>query len=464
MKFSTLTLAVFTALAVAAPTANKSLKLSFSQVISPKKNITSNPNAISNPEKVPVNPAVTLNNQIVKYVVDISLGTPGQPFSVQIDTGSSDLWIKADGSPGAFVHQSSSTFKEDQAGDFYISYGDHTSASGDWVKDTITLGGVSIPQYEFAIATQTDTDAVFGIGYSSNEASLQDQTSFQYDNLPIRLAKGGYTNTAAYSIYLDSLTAASGTLLFGAIDSSKISGGLALLPILKNQATDATPTQFQVTLDSIDLENGGSTNALNVQRLAVLDSGTTLSLLPTTSYWTLFNSLGLYAVDNVGAVATKSQVQGWSKSYLTYSFQGKKIQVPLTQLFTPLKTLGTQQYITVNGKDEEAWEFLVGDNGGDTGLTVLGDSFIRSAYVAYDLQNNQIGLGQAQYGGAETIQDIVSSGIPSATAPPSAATWTADDDISTQAASATTQYDAHPSGGDPFGNGGDPFASLLGGR
>lgn len=435
MKFSILTLAVFTALASAAT--DKTLKVGFNQRVNHLKN-SPNPNGLSNPSKNPSNPVALLNNKVVEYVVDITLGTPAQKFSVQIDTGSSDLWVKADGSDTAYNSSLSSTYEEYKPGAFFIAYGDQTTASGDWVKDTIDVAGASIPNFVFAAAKKTDTDPVFGVGYPSNEASdSQDEQGpeFEYDNFPIRLAKAGVINTPAYSLYLDSLQATTGTLLFGAVDTSKFADELALLPFIKDSPGDPGPKEFQVTLNSIDF---GDSNALNVARLALLDAGTTLTILPSTTFLTLFNSLGLYNTED-GPVASQSQLDKWKSegSAITYTFQGKKVNVPLTQLFiADTDGEGNQRYVTLaDGSQEAAYSWLVGDAQSDEGQSVLGDSFLRSVYVAYDLQNNQVGLGQVKYdNSAENIVAISSGGIPSATKAPSAATWSTDHPIPTTAA------------------------------
>ncbi|KAG5355052.1 Acid protease [Yarrowia sp. B02] len=443
MKFSLLTLAVVSALAAASP---KALKVGFNQHINHLK-ASPNPNGLANPGKAPTNPQAVLNNKVVEYVVNITLGTPAQPFSVQIDTGSSDLWIKADGSHGDFNASHSSTFQEYKKGQFYIQYGDFTTAEGDWVKDTIDVAGASIPEFVFAAATKTDTDAVFGIGYPANEAAnlpLEKGTRFEYDNFPIRLAKSGFINTPAYSLYLDSLDAKAGSLLFGAVDTSKFEGGLALLPFIKDSPSDAAPKQFQVTLDSVDF---GDSNALNVPRTALLDAGTTLTLLPTTTYWTLVRALGLYSTWD-GVVASQSQLDHWKATgaVITYTFQGKQIHVPLAQLFQPdLNEHNNQQYVTTPSGQEPAYVFLAGDSNSDKGQAILGDSFLRYAYVAYDLQNHQVALGQAKYdGGAENIEAISAGGVPSATKAPSAATWTADAPFQTSVPYPTTTWPVGP--------------------
>lgn len=413
------------------------------------------PNSPFNPGKAPTTPQATLKNHLIFYDTEITLGTPPQKFTVDLDTGSSDLWVVANGSANAYDPKKSSTYSDYKPG-FSINYGDGSHASGDWVKDTLTFGGASVPQFVFAAATTVaSSEQIFGIGYTGNEASgfqgEQQGETFNYDNFPIRLAGDGIINTPAYSLYLDGLSASTGSVLFGGIDTSKFNGKLTILKTLIDPG-DTKPREFFVTLDTVDVSvNGKSTNALEETRRVLLDSGTTLTYLPTETYQTLLTSLGIFDDQYYGAGTTKDVIDKLKseKAVITYKLQGQTIEVPIDQLFIlATDNDNNQVYVTENGKTEEYYSFLVGDGGdgnpfdpnnlpGQIGY-IFGDSFLRSAYVVYDIGQDVVALAQADYSKTEgSIEPIKkgSDGIPSATSG-TGATWSTNQPIATQASSA----------------------------
>jgi hypothetical protein len=100
-----------------------------------------------------------LNGAGLQYWVNITVGTPPQALSVQLDTGSSDLWIPSAAAPicavnngvagcpnGAFNPSQSSTYKL-VAHDFNMSYYDPTdNDSGDYISDILVMGSARIPR------------------------------------------------------------------------------------------------------------------------------------------------------------------------------------------------------------------------------------------------------------------------------------------------------------------------------
>lgn len=75
-------------------------------------------------------------------------------------------------------------------------------ANGSYATDTLVLGGLTIPNFEFAVAEEsTSTEAVFGIGLASNEASAPGTV---YPNIIDVLVSQKAIDSKTYSLFLDS--------------------------------------------------------------------------------------------------------------------------------------------------------------------------------------------------------------------------------------------------------------------
>ncbi|KAI8977896.1 aspartic peptidase domain-containing protein [Pilobolus umbonatus] len=119
---------------------------------------------------------VSLRNIDLAYLVDLHIGTPQQPFTLLLDTGSSSTWIPMMGCgrycgypKNTFDSLSSSTYRsEDRL--FSIKYGVGFSR-GYYAQDTITINNVSVPDVNFALSDYNDgeltadnADGILGLG------------------------------------------------------------------------------------------------------------------------------------------------------------------------------------------------------------------------------------------------------------------------------------------------------------
>jgi hypothetical protein len=81
---------------------------------------------------------------------------------------------------------------------------------------------------EFGIMyTTTVTEGVLGVSFPTIEAIVLDGGP-QYDNLPILLVNQGYIQSAAFSVWLNNDQGSTGVVLFGGVDTDKLSKGLMI--------------------------------------------------------------------------------------------------------------------------------------------------------------------------------------------------------------------------------------------
>jgi hypothetical protein len=323
---------------------------------------------------------------------------------------------------GSFDSSQSSSFHKVAPG-FNVSYGDGTVDTGDYFTDVVGLGGITIRNMTMGLANvatngpndPTLVQGLLGVGnilLESEYGILNETVPTIYDHL----VSEGYINRAAFSLYLDDLDANTGSILFGAIDTTKFSGDLVSLPIQKIEGLyESLYLRYTVTITSISIQDDSGTHALtdpNFEVLALLDSGTSNQQLPDNVMTELVQGLG--ALENSGTALVPCGYQNANAS-LVYQFggaKGPKISVPFSELVQSLQGAPT----FLNG--EPVCEFLVMGGAtldGTTEEVILGDSFLRSAYVVYDVANNEIAIAQAALNATSTSNILV---IPSGTGLP----------------------------------------------
>ncbi|KAK3334001.1 aspartic peptidase domain-containing protein [Cercophora scortea] len=364
---------------------------------------------------------VGLDNEETLYFINATIGTPASSVRLHIDTGSSDLWVNTPGSQlclqksdpckfaGTYSANSSSTY-EYVGSWFNISYVDGSGASGDYVSDTVTFGNQRLSRLQFGVGySSTNSQGILGIGYPVNEVQVGRAGLTPYNNLPAQMVADGLINSNAYSLWLNDLDANTGSILFGGIDTEKFTGTLQTLPI---QTGSDVFAEFLITLTSVAL--GTKTIGSNLALAVLLDTGSSLTYLPDDMVQTIYDNVGAQYDSSQGAAYVPCSLAN-NKTTMTFTFTSPAISVDMNELVLDLITSSGKRPTFQNGVT--ACLFGIAPAGG--GTNVLGDTFLRSAYVVYDIDNNQISIAQTRFNSTASRVLEIGTGknaVPDATA------------------------------------------------
>lgn len=354
---------------------------------------------------------------MLRYYANVTIGTPPQKLRLGVDTGSSDLWVNVptsdycqeyDCSGSGTFDPTLSTTNKLVNHNFHIRYIDATGASGDFVADTFNIAGQNLSNLQFGLGFySTSLKGLIGLGYALNEGSVGNDGN-PYPNLPQRLLDGGLINTNAYSLWLNDREASSGTLLFGGVDTEKYHGTLTTLPVQKE---NGGYEEFLITLSDLRLStttgsNGFPSGPATSPMPVLLDSGSTSISLPKNLVDEIYDKLHVvrYISDTREAFVNCSF--GRDPSTLDFTFATAKISVPMDELVRdPTLDANGDQVLWLNSP---ICRLGISPTRQAGAPSVLGDTFLRSAYVVYDLSNNQISIAQTKFNA--TTSNIVELG------------------------------------------------------
>lgn len=323
----------------------------------------------------------------------VNIGTPAQQVFVQLDTGSFELWVNPDCSDlqgsadirfcqavGHYDSTSSSTATQ-LAGTKTLRYG-IGSANIQYVTDDIGLAGTGefpkdhyswncksnlqadsqLKGVQFGVATDTTDEfaGILGIGHGLN-------VTIRYKNFIDELEAQGVTETKAFSLALGSKDEQEGVVIFGGLDTGKFTGTLQTLPILAAKDSPDQVPRYWVNLTSLSLNppTGAEKTYENTTMAVFLDSGATLTLLPTKLANAIAADFGADATDANGFYPVSCSLNDMPGT-LNFAFDGVTIKVPYNEVVRELQTsFGTQCYLGISPSDD---------------FILLGDTMLRSAY------------------------------------------------------------------------------------
>ncbi|GFF50180.1 probable aspartic-type endopeptidase opsB [Aspergillus udagawae] len=355
------------------------------------------------------------------YTVNVTVSSSEQENAVVLDTGSSDTWFNIPSSSfcqnmandceryGVYDNSSSRTYTFLNH-EFNITYNDGTKATGDYVKDAIQFGGVMLSQFQFGVAEEsTSNRGTLGLAFPAIEA-----TRTEYSNFPQTLVQAGHIKSATYSLWMEDVTSHSGTILFGGVNTAKYLGQLQTIPL---QPAGGVYTFLRVILTGIALRQGTS-NATKYPDtefplLVTIDSGASVTYLPESLTTKIYSGLGVTRNAEYDVPVLPCSMKDKDIT-MTFDFSGIRIDVNIHEL-------------VLSGVDMEGDTVMCvfGIYTTTSGIPVLGDTFLRSTYVVFDLANREISMANTNFKpGEDAILEIGTGkdAVPGATRVPSPAT------------------------------------------
>ncbi|KAL8645860.1 MAG: hypothetical protein Q9210_006475 [Variospora velana] len=309
--------------------------------------------------------------------------------------------------------------------EFNITYADDSEYIGLLAQDTITIGDTTLENAGFALIGETrntpfagsgrdgftdgfTTNGVWGISFDISQSEAIQDGDQPYTGILSLMKSEGFISRMAYSLWLNDPDAAEGSILFGGVDTDKFDPPLIGLPIVPlGRSTRASAMNVEFT--SLTLNAGSRTSVVqdNVVRSAILDSGTTATILPNDLATTFLRFFGAIEDPNIPQPLVACDL-ATSDAELVYQFggsSGPRISIPVADLIEP----HIQGIQFRDGSDA----CLLGVSGADIDFLLLGGTFLRSAYVVYDLESRQIAMAQARLNvSTSNVQEITGDSIP----------------------------------------------------
>lgn len=193
--------------------------------------------------------------------------------------------------------------------------------------------------------------------------------------------------------------------MFGGVDAGKFIGSLTRVPVLPNGL--GWFDFFRVPVQSVTVRGRGGEDKPASDRSfeAVLDTGATLSFLPSHIAKAIWKEVGAVWFGDVGAAMLPCSSKN-QNIHIEFRFGepgGPIIKVPLDELMIePGEWPGGRPIVGGQGdwKGQRLCQFGLRNTTQDP--YILGDTFMRSAYVVHDLLNHEVALAQTKFNSTKT--------------------------------------------------------------
>ncbi|RYP69879.1 hypothetical protein DL771_005822 [Monosporascus sp. 5C6A] len=315
------------------------------------------------------------------YLVNLTIGNsdPAQAVNVLLDTGSFELWVNPDCGQAAEprlceefgrYEPALSTTRENLGQPFEIQYGSGAT-SGTYYRDDIYISDARIQGQQFGVSDRSEVVwfGIMGLAHGFGGSGTDTNGFLDYPGIVDSLAAQSFTQSKLFSLDLGGQirppgVATTGQIVFGGVDRNKYAGNLRKLTGLSHAGPGAAAAR---PLAGVSLPVS-----------AIVDSGTTLSHLPESVVAALAAGFPGAVPDGQGGyeVPCDYMRRDGSVAFELGGGAGGGVRIDV----------GYADFVWNNG----GACYLGAWHSPDIGVWILGDTFLRGAYVAFDQDNEAL--------------------------------------------------------------------------
>ncbi|KAH8898099.1 acid protease [Thozetella sp. PMI_491] len=392
------------------------------------------------------------------YVANISVGTPPQSMQVVLTQSMGDTWVPDAQSSycdtnyyssydtdddyysrytgfckwGSFNQTKSSTYAD--ANVKYSSFSAYT-ADGDYVSgsnftDTLKVGDLTLDNYPMGLVSDAPAYiGALGLGQNRSYSSYSSSSSSRYGYVHFldKLVQTGKIPTAAYSMWLDDAEGTSGSLLLGAIDTSRFEGTLTRLS--GYQSTSYVMSyNFGIEIYGINATDKSSNpmtplTGNDFPLPVAISAGEALSTFPSSLTSKIWTAAGASYNRTVRKATIPCNASGSARFNLQLAgADGPVLDVELKDLILSPSVLSpTYAYYMKSTPDMCVFGIQNGSSSSSYDYYNIGASLLRRSYLVFDTSNLEVAIAPVKFAASNpgTSNVVAFSGLgaaaPSAT-------------------------------------------------
>ncbi|KAJ6578886.1 acid protease [Mycena vulgaris] len=310
----------------------------------------------------------------LEWAGTISIGTPAQKFLIDFDTGSSDLWV-----PSSSCNSSTCSYKSkfkavssrtavEKSGTFSIRYGDGSTVSGPVYTDTVSVAGLKATgQYFSPVTTLSSSfadnpiDGILGLAFPAL-SNLNESPFFNTAN------GQGTLDANQFGFFLSGYGS---ELYLGGTNTNKFSGDIEYHHVSTSNGF------WQITNASAKVDSATAVSGFET----IIDSGTTIMYGPPAAVKEVYA-----AVSGSALFDSKHGYYSFpcdSPPEIAFNWGGADWVISTDNINLGRTKAGSSDCVgALAGQD-----IGLGDN-----VWLLGDSFMKNVYTAFDFDQEAVGF------------------------------------------------------------------------